>query len=90
MGGGSDGIDAAVTIESDLPAEVIFEHYAQQLTAAGWIPEGRAMGEDVSVGRWRTQDGDGESVVGTLGVWALATQRAYRAWARMDVADRRR
>jgi hypothetical protein len=89
-GGSSDGISLLATVETQLPAEVIFEHYAQQLTAAGWVPEGRSVAEEVSIGRWLVESADGLPLVGTLAVLKLAADGSYRMWARLDGADRRR
>lgn len=83
-GSSPDRMSTEATIESDLSMEALFEHYAAQLTAAGWSVEGRAIGDGVSIGRWRFQDEDGESIVGTLGIWALPDDMLYRGWLRMD------
>ncbi len=89
-GASSGGIDMVASIESDLGVELIFENYAQQLAAAGWVLRGRATGNGVSVGRWGTQDDEGEAVVGTMSVWALRGDGSYMAWLRMDRPDQGR
>ena len=89
-GGSSDNRDTEATLESNLPSELIFEHYARQLTAAGWVPEGRSIAEGLSIGRWRTQDNEGRRVVGVLAVWALSAPNSYKAWARVDRPSARR
>ena len=89
-GASSSGIAMEATIESDSGVELIFEHYDQQLAAAGWVRHGRAAGDGVAIGRWGTQDGEGEDVVGTMSVWALVDGDSYRAWLRLDRPERRR
>ncbi|GMV06274.1 MAG: hypothetical protein AMXMBFR53_25500 [Gemmatimonadota bacterium] len=88
-GGSSRSVDAEATLGSSLPLDVLFEHYARQLTAAGWVPEGRATGEGVAIGRWRVRDEGEPDVVGTLTLWALMAEDAYRAVLRMERPEER-
>lgn len=85
-GGGmsSNSVESEVTVHASLPLDLLFEHYARQLTAAGWIPDGQATGDGVAIGRWRVQDESGSPVVGTLGIWALFAEDSFRASLRME------
>lgn len=83
-GGSSHGIRMEATIESDLGIEVIFEHYARQLTAAGWVPRGQAIGEGLAVGRWEARGAEGDPVVGTMSVWVMMDGQPFLASLRLD------
>lgn len=83
-GASSNGIEMETTIETELGIEALFEHYARQLAAAGWVRQGRAADDGVAIGRWIATDAEGASVVGTMGICALMDGNAYRAWLRLD------
>lgn len=90
-GGASDtSVDTEATIESELGIERIFTHFAEQLAAAGWIPDGRASADGIVVGRWRTQDADGAPAIGTLSIWSVPDPDSYVALLRMDRSERPR
>ena len=91
-GGGStnDGIYMRSAIESDLGMEALFAHYARQLTEAGWVPEGRSVRPNASIGRWRTEDDEGRPATGILVIWSRSEPGTYFAWAAMDRLTERR
>lgn len=86
-GGNSGSMETSAIVETDMGAPEVFEHYARQLSAAGWTPRGQASGAEVGVASWDLQDDDGNPLVGLLTIWGTADEGQWRVVVRMDRPD---
>lgn len=78
-------VEVEATIESELSAEAIAQHYAAQWESAGWSPYGEETNGSVKK-VWRLEDEAGQPWQGTLTIEPSAEQSGvYRAIATVEV-----
>lgn len=78
-------VEIEATIESELSAEAIAQHYAAQWELAGWSPYGEETNGSVKK-VWRSEDEAGQPWQGTLTIEPSAEQSGvYRAIATVEV-----